>query len=135
MSNIEYIKLLLAKFDGKDVTKQLRKYQGYKEPPWYAELRPEDAVFKLMSSRVPNEYIVVSTNSSLKGLRLGPYRPDIVECLWVGYKFNIHSVHIESVLYSDLPNALAAKVDIDIEELTAAHRFVKQMYVGVQTNG
>ena len=132
MYNIKYIKLLLSKFDGNDVAEQLLEYKACKIPDWYTLLDPKDAVFKLSSSRVPNKYLIVTTKSSMKGLRLEQYRPDTIECLWVGYQFDVQDKNIQDVLYGDLQNTLAAKVYIDVKELTAKHRFVKQMYRGLK---
>ena len=133
MYNIKYIKLLLSKFDGNDVAEQLLEYKACKIPDWYTLLDQKDAVFKLSSSRVPDKYSIVSTKSSLKGLRFGQHRPDTVECVWVGSQFDIQDENIKDILYGDLQNALAANVYIDVVELTSRHIFVKQMYTGLKS--
>ena len=132
MCNMEYIKLLLSKFDGKDVSEQVLEYKNHEIPYWYTNIDQKDAVFKLSSSRVPGKYSIVSTKSSMKGLRFGQYRPDTVECVWVGSQFDIQDENIRDILYGDLQNVLAAKVYIDVVELTSKHIFVKQMYAGLK---
>jgi hypothetical protein len=132
--NIEYIKLLLAKIDGKDVEQELRNYVNEAAPYWIEHTTTKDAVLKFSNDRVPDRYTIRSTTSSMKGLRFGQYRPNRVEVVWVGKDFDIKDRHTEAVLYSDLQNVLAAGTYVDeaLLEQLQRHWFVQQ--IG-KTNG
>ena len=125
--NVEYIKLLLAKFDGQDVAEQLLEYKDEKPPHWYKELQSTDAVFKFSSSLVPDKHVIVSTTFAMRGLRLGERRPNKVECLWVGNDFDFNNKRIEYVLYDEIPHAMTLGVGVDAVKLVHPHWFVKQI--------
>lgn len=128
MDDIEYVKLLLAKVDGQDVTQELIKYRSNKEPHWFNNVRTKDAVLKFSSSKVPGEYRLRSTNSSVRGLRFGQYRPDRVEVIWVGRDFDIKDKHVQDALYSGMPACLVSNTaHIDIADIVQKYWFAYQL--------
>lgn len=94
-----------------------------------------DAVISFLSSKVNNVYIHTTLASTLRGLRIKEFRPDIVELVWVGKDFDFNNKHLEQILYSDIPNALAmsAKSDITID-LIHRQKFIDDMRRNNESN-
>lgn len=94
-----------------------------------------DAIVSFRSSKVNNVHIHTTLANTLRGIRIKEFRPDIVELVWVGKDFDFNNKHLEPILYSDIPNALAmsARSNITID-LMHRQKFIDDMRRNSESN-
>ena len=94
-----------------------------------------DAIVSFRSSKVNNVYIHTTLANTLMGLRIKEFRPDIVELVWVGKDFDFNNKHLEQILYSDIPNALAMSTRSNITiDLMHRQKFIDDMRRNSESN-
>lgn len=131
MEDMEYVKLLLAKADGKDVNKELEKYKGFPKPYWFLGVQNTDAVLKFSSSKAPGKYILRLFRDGVRGLRLNQHRPDKVEIIWAGKNFNMESRAAQEII-NYLPHTLTTeKRSMNVEDLLKRQLFILRMQEGL----
>ena len=83
-------------------------------------------IVELRSSNVPGMVITKDNKSSLRGIRIGPYRPDIVKVSHVGKDVQLNE-SLKEFIYA-LGSVLAVWVDLSsLEETIRAMKFVNSI--------
>ena len=83
-------------------------------------------VVELRSSNVPGKVITKDNKSSLRGIRIGPYRPDIVRVSHVGKDVQLNE-SLKEFIYA-LGSVMAVWTDLSsLEETIRAMKFVKSI--------
>ena len=83
-------------------------------------------VVELRSSNVPGKVITKDNNSSLRGIRIGPYRPDIVKVSHVGKDVQLNE-SLKEFIYA-LGSVMAVWTDLSsLEETIRAMKFVNSI--------
>ena len=83
-------------------------------------------VVELRSSNVPGKVITKDNKSSLRGIRIGPYRPDIVKVSHVGKDVQLNE-SLKEFIYA-LGSVMAVWTDLSrLEETIRAMKFVNSI--------
>ena len=83
-------------------------------------------VVELRSSNVPGKVITKDNKSSLRGIRIGPYRPDIVRVSHVGKDVQLNE-SLKEFIYA-LGSVMAVWTDLSsLEETIRAMKFVNSI--------
>ena len=83
-------------------------------------------IVELRSSNVPGRVITKDNKSSLRGIRIGPYRPDIVKVSHVGKDVQLNE-SLKEFIYA-LGSVMAVWTDLSsLEETIRAMKFVKSI--------
>ena len=83
-------------------------------------------VVELRSSNVPGKVITKDNKSSLRGIRIGPYRPDIVKVSHVGKDVQLNE-SLKEFIYA-LGSVMAVGTDLSsLEETIRAMKFVNSI--------
>lgn len=83
-------------------------------------------VVELRSSNVPGMVITRDNKSSLRGIRIGPYRPDIVKVSHVGKDVQLNE-SLKEFIYT-LGSVMAVWTDLSsLEETIRAMKFVNSI--------
>ena len=81
---------------------------------------------ELRSSNVPGMAITIDNKSSLRGIRIGPYRPDIVKVSHVGKDVQLNE-SLKEFIYT-LGSVMAVWTDLSsLEETIRAMKFVNSI--------
>ena len=83
-------------------------------------------IVELRSSNVPGKVITKDNKSSLRGIRIGPYRPDIVKVSHVGKDVQLNE-SLKEFIYA-LGSVMAVWTDLSsLEETIRAMKFVNSI--------
>ena len=83
-------------------------------------------IVELRSSNVPGMTITKDNKSSLRGIRIGPYRPDIVKVSHVGKDVQLNE-SLKEFIYA-LGSVMAVWTDLSsLEEIIRAMKFVNSI--------
>ena len=83
-------------------------------------------VVELRSSNVPGKVITKDNKSSLRGIRIGPYRPDIVRVSHVGKDVQLNE-SLKEFIYA-LGSVMAVWTDLSsLEEIICTMKFVNSI--------
>ena len=83
-------------------------------------------IVELRSSNVPGMVITKDNKSSLRGIRIGPYRPDIVKVSHVGKDVQLNE-SLKEFIYA-LGSVMAVWTDLSsLEETIRAMKFVNSI--------
>lgn len=129
----EYVKRLIDLLDLSEnerkveLAKLAKEFKRLNIPDWFRSINIEqDIVVKLSNSNTFGS-IIVNTNSLVRGVRFGTYRPDTVEVLWTSKNLDLKQASIKDWLHNKLQPALDKNCNVALEDLIKRSMFVRNM--------